>query len=61
MLVSLSAVFSAVMILIVIALATPFASGQGRITPDLIEQTTTAMESEAPDAATQPCVFETGS
>lgn len=60
-LVSLSALFTAVMILIVIALATPFASGQGRITPELIEQTTTAMESEAPDAAAQPCVFETGS
>ena len=48
-LVSLSAVFTMVMISIVIALSTPFASGSGRVSPKLIEQTTASMTAEAPD------------
>jgi len=59
-LVGLSAVFTAVMILIVVGLSTPFASGTGRVTPKLIEETTASMEQEAPDAAAQPCDFEGG-
>ncbi len=59
-LVGFSAVFTAVMLLIVLALSTPFSQGGGRVKPELIEQTTTLMESEAPNAAF-PCTFEMGS
>ena len=57
-LVGLSAAFTAVMILIVFVLSTPFRDGVGRLTPRLIEETTTFMESEAPDAAARPCDVE---
>lgn len=59
-LVSASAVFTAVMLAIVVALATPYhEGGGGRVTPELIEETTASMEAEVPDAAT-PCSFEDG-
>jgi hypothetical protein len=56
---SLSSVFTAVLILIVLALSTPFAEGAGRVSPTLIEQTTASMVREAPDAA-GPCSFDGG-
>ncbi len=59
-LVALSAVFTSVMFLIVVALSTPFASGGGRVTPALIEQTTASMEMMAPPSATAPCTVRTG-
>jgi hypothetical protein len=43
-LVAMSAVFTTVMLLLVVALSTPFASGSGRVSPRLIEETTAAME-----------------
>jgi hypothetical protein len=57
-LVGLAAVFTVVMVLIVSVLSTPFKQGAGRLTPELIEETTALMESQAPDAAAQPCGFE---
>lgn len=57
-LVGLAAIFTTVMILIVWVLSTPFKEGVGSLTPALIEETTVYMESEAPDAAAQPCSFE---
>lgn len=59
-LVGLSAAFTAVMLLIVLALSTPFSQGGGRVTPELIEETTALMEREVPPAA-GPCGFEMGS
>ena len=43
-LVAMSGVFTTVMLLLVVALATPFASGSGRVSPRLIEETTATME-----------------
>lgn len=60
-LVSLSAMFTTVLILIILALSTPFAPGAGRITPRLIEETTALMESEAPEAAARQCDFDAAS
>jgi hypothetical protein len=57
-LVGLSAVFTAVMILIVLVLSTPFKEGVGRLEPRLIEETTASMESGAPEAAALPCSFD---
>lgn len=54
-LVSLSAMFTLVMILIVMALSTPFAAGPGRVSPQLLEQTAATMAAEIPDLADQPC------
>lgn len=54
-LVSLSALFTTVMILIVVALSMPFTKAAGRVTPKLIEQTTTSMAREAPAAAARSC------
>jgi hypothetical protein len=59
-LVGLAAVFTAVMILIVSVLSTPFREGAGSLTPRLIEETTAFMESEAPEAAARPCDFGQG-
>ncbi|WP_402467371.1 bestrophin-like domain [Isoptericola aurantiacus] len=58
-LVSVSAVFTVVMLLIVVALSTPFSPGAGRLSPALIEQTTESMETTAPDLAALPCDVET--
>ncbi|MCK0116313.1 DUF4239 domain-containing protein [Isoptericola sp. S6320L] len=60
-LVAVSAVFTLVMLLIVIALSTPFSPGAGRLSPTLIEQTTDSMEATAPDLAALPCGTETDS
>lgn len=54
-LVGLAATFTAVMLLLVVALNNPFASGAGRLSPALIEQTVTSMENELPAGASQPC------
>ena len=59
-LVSLAAVFTAVMILIVSVLSTPFKEGVGGLQPELIEETTAQMETEAPAAASRACAFEEG-
>ncbi|WP_028660054.1 DUF4239 domain-containing protein [Nocardioides insulae] len=54
-LVAASVVFTVVMLLLVIALSAPFSGGSGRVTPRLIEETLTTMESAAPPATTAPC------
>ncbi len=54
-LVSLSAVFTVVLLLLVVALSTPFGTGTGRVTPRLIEETTTAMERSASPEVVAPC------
>lgn len=54
-LVSLSAMFTLVMIFIVIGLSTPFAAGSGGVSPRLIEETAATMAAEIPDLADQPC------
>lgn len=47
-LVALSAVFTAVMLMLVFALSTPFASGSGRVSSRLIEETVVSMQSASP-------------
>ena len=47
LLIALSAMFTALMLLIVLALDSPFADGAGRISPRLIEETTQSMEGAA--------------
>lgn len=54
-LVSMSAVFTGVLLLIVIALSNPFAAGGGRLTPQLIEQTEASMTGNAAPAVAAPC------
>ena len=54
-LVGSSAVFTAVLILLVIALSRPYSEGGGSVKPRLIEQTTTYMASVAPDLAETSC------
>jgi hypothetical protein len=54
-LVAMSAVFTAVMILLVVTLGTPFAEGGGRITPQLIEEELEELERTAPEGTTGPC------
>lgn len=60
-LVGLSATFTAVLVLIIFALSSPYSDGAGRITPRLIEETTAVMESAASETATRPCDFGDGS
>ena len=50
-----SAIFTAVLILLVVSLSRPYSGGGGSVTPRLIEETTTFMESSAPQLAAQPC------
>ena len=50
-----SAIFIAVLILLVVSLSRPYSGGGGSVTPRLIEETTTFMESSAPQLAAQPC------
>jgi hypothetical protein len=52
-------VFTTVLILIVLALSAPFAEGEGRVSPKLIEETTASMAREVPEAA-GPCSFDDG-
>lgn len=54
-LVAVSAVFTVVMLLIVVALGTPFNAGPGRLSPDLIERKVTSMEQIAPEAGARTC------
>ena len=55
LLVGSSAIFTAVLILLVVSLSRPYSGGGGSVTPRLIEQTTTFMESSAPQVAAQSC------
>ncbi len=54
-LVGLAGTFTAVLVLLVLALNSPFAVGPGRVSPELIDQTAASMAQEAPDAAARPC------
>lgn len=54
-LVSVSTVFTSFMLLLVLALSEPFGGGGGRISPHLIEDTLTTMESSASGAVTRAC------
>lgn len=56
-LVGLSAMFTVVLVLLVLALSKPYADAQGRVKPDLIEQTTASMRASAPELASDPCEF----
>jgi hypothetical protein len=47
-LVAMSAVFTVVMLVLVLALSTPFAEGSGRVSPRLIEETVASMQASAP-------------
>ena len=59
--VSLTTVFTAVLIALVAALTNPFAPGEGRVTPELIEQTRATMVAADPPAAALGCGSEGGS
>jgi hypothetical protein len=48
LLVGLSTAFTVVLVLLVAALNNPFASGGSRVSPELLEQTTVAMQAELP-------------
>ena len=50
-----SAIFTAVLILLVVSLSRPYSGGGGAVTPRLIEETTTFMEASAPQLAAQSC------
>lgn len=54
-LVAMSTVFTAVLLLLVMALSAPFGTGGGRVTPTLIEETTATLESTAPPDVAAPC------
>ena len=56
--VSLTTLFTAVMIALVAALTNPFAPGAGRVTPELVEQTQVTMATAAPQLSTGACVFD---
>ncbi len=55
LLLGLSTMFTAVLVLLVLALNNPFAVGPGRVSPALIDQTTAQMEQSAPAVAGRPC------
>lgn len=57
-LIALATGFTTVMIVIVFVLSTPYARGAGRLTPELIEETTSYMQAEAPEVAAMPCAFD---
>lgn len=56
LLVAVAAVFTLAMLLIVVAIASPYARGAGRVSPELIEQTAASMEQELPAIPT--CSFD---
>jgi len=56
--VSLTVLFTSVMIALVAALTNPFAPGAGRVTPELIEQTRATMQAAAPELVADDCIFE---
>lgn len=55
LLVSMSSVFTMVLLLIVVSLANPFAAGGGRVTPRLIEETAVSMSESAPPSISATC------
>jgi hypothetical protein len=57
-LVAAASVFTVVMLLIVVALGTPFNPGAGRLSPELIEQKLASMETISPEAAALPCELD---
>lgn len=54
-LVGLASMFTAVMVLLVVALSNPFAPGPGRVSAALIDDTVAAMVAEAGETPVQPC------
>ncbi|WP_278236345.1 DUF4239 domain-containing protein [Isoptericola sp. AK164] len=60
-LVGLSTTFTAVLVLLVMALNNPFASGPGRVSPTLIDETVVSMTQSAPELADLPCPAGGGS
>lgn len=60
-LVGLSTTFTAVLVLLVMALNNPFAAGAGRVSPTLIDETVVSMKQSAPDLADLPCPVGSGS
>jgi hypothetical protein len=58
LLLGLATAFTAVLVLLVVALNNPFAAGPGRVSPALIDDTTTSMEQSAPGLADQPCAVD---
>lgn len=55
LLMGLATAFTAVMVLLVVALNSPFAPGAGRVSPELIDETVASMETAVPELAEQPC------
>lgn len=55
LLVSMSSVFTMVLLLIVASLANPFAEGSGGVTPRLIEETAASMSESATPSVSAPC------
>jgi hypothetical protein len=55
LLMGLSTMFTAVLIILIVALNSPFASGSGRISTKLIDETAASMAQSAPDVAARPC------
>jgi hypothetical protein len=56
--VSLTTVFTAVMIALVAGLTNPFVPGAGRVTPNLIDQTRATMEAADPNLSVHGCAFD---
>lgn len=54
-LVGSAATFTAVLVLLVLVLSSPFADGSGRLNPELIEGTAASMVAASPDAAALGC------
>ena len=61
LLVGFAGVFTAVLLLLVVALSNPFQEDSSFLTPRLIEESTARMVALAPDVAAQPCPFEEAS
>lgn len=60
-LVAVAAVFTEVMLLIVLALGAPFDAGAGRLSPTLIEGRIASMEQTVPGLEVSSCTFASGS
>jgi hypothetical protein len=60
LLMGLSTIFTAVLIMLIVALNAPFAQGSGRLSPKLIDETAASMAQAAPDVAARPCPQGTG-
>ncbi len=60
MLVAFCAIFTTVMVLIVLGLSDPYGTSAGRVTPRLIEQTTATMEASASPSVAAPCEVRSG-